>query len=342
MAKDVKKNLLSQLNFKNMFSSEESKFEVFNSLQITSIFLSILLVIAFQIGVVIEYNKIFFEAIGYKAIKGMSDAYYDFILSTSLDMAPYIFGCALGLFALGFYISFLLVRPFKKIADYCEASMNDKRLEFDPELFSDYKLLTRFCDLFFSYISEARKKGHYPEVVIPRYFSRIRKPVLDKIFVFHFLLLMLIAYGVSSVILLLVSGEIYDQLVLFTKDYVGIKDLYVANFLTKQREMFELTLVSLVVLSALFYVFLSIYLYSKVSGAAFGIFSTMRAFMKGNRNARIHLIGFKYLRDHTRRMNKFLDAVAKDPSLVDLPPQKAQMVEGTQDKVSHPSNKKVS
>jgi hypothetical protein len=301
--------------FRELFSSEESKFEFFNSLQITSIFMSIFIVIGFQIWVVIEYNKIFFEAIGYKTVTEMSDAFYDFIISTSLDMTPYIVLCSAGLFFLGLYISYLLVRPFKLIANYCEKSIKDKNLDFNPELFSDFKLLTRFCDLFFAYVGEARKKGHYPEVVIPKYFSRIRKPQLDKIFIFHFLLLMFVAYGASSMILLFVSSEIYDQLVSFTKDYVGIKDLYIANFLTKQREMFEYTLYSLLVLSALFYVFLSVYLYSKVSGAAFGIFSTMRAFMKGNRKARIHLIGYKYLRDHTRKMNKFLDYLEKSSNI---------------------------
>jgi hypothetical protein len=49
------------------------------------------------------------------------------------------------------------------------------------------------------------------------------------------------------------------------------------------------------------------HLYGKVSGAAFGIFSTMRSFMKGDHFSRVHLVGYAHIRDNTRKLNKYLD-----------------------------------
>jgi hypothetical protein len=62
-----------------------------------------------------------------------------------------------------------------------------------------------------------------------------------------------------------------------------------------------------IILIAIFYIALGFHLYEKVSGAAFGIFSTMRSFMKGNRFSRVHLVGYAYIRDYTRKFNKYLD-----------------------------------
>ena len=72
------------------------------------------------------------------------------------------------------------------------------------------------------------------------------------------------------------------------------------------------------VLIAVSYTMLGFHLYAKVSGAAFAIFSTMRSYMKGNYSSRVHLVGYSYLRDYTRKLNKYLDYVqnyfAKDPT----------------------------
>ena len=66
-----------------------------------------------------------------------------------------------------------------------------------------------------------------------------------------------------------------------------------------------------VVLVAVSYSGLTIHLYQKVSGAAFGFFSTMRSFAKGNYNTRVHLIGYTHIRQHGRALNKYLDFIQK-------------------------------
>ena len=57
--------------------------------------------------------------------------------------------------------------------------------------------------------------------------------------------------------------------------------------------------------------FLVINLYSKVSVPAFGVFATMRGFLRGNIKARVHLLGNYYLRHETKEINKFLSELEK-------------------------------
>jgi hypothetical protein len=81
------------------------------------------------------------------------------------------------------------------------------------------------------------------------------------------------------------------------------------SFLTQELQILDDVGGLTVTLITFFYVLFGMHLYSKVSGAAFGIFSTMRAFMKGNYSSRVHLVGYAYLRDHTRKLNKYLEYI---------------------------------
>ena len=52
-----------------------------------------------------------------------------------------------------------MIRPFKSIGKYCEDKMNDKKNYYEPDFFSDLKLLTSFSVYFFSKIDQATIKG---------------------------------------------------------------------------------------------------------------------------------------------------------------------------------------
>jgi signal transduction histidine kinase len=83
----------------------------------------------------------------------------------------------------------------------------------------------------------------------------------------------------------------------------------VSLFLGEQNFILDDIVTLTLIMTAIFYVILGFHLYAKVSGAAFGIFSTMRAFMKGNHFSRVHLVGYAHIRDSTRKLNKFLDYI---------------------------------
>jgi signal transduction histidine kinase len=83
----------------------------------------------------------------------------------------------------------------------------------------------------------------------------------------------------------------------------------VTSYFTQQMFILDEIVIMTVTLIVLCYTLLGLHLYAKVSGAAFGIFSTMRAFMKGNYSSRVHLVGFSYVREYTRKLNKYLDYI---------------------------------
>jgi hypothetical protein len=83
----------------------------------------------------------------------------------------------------------------------------------------------------------------------------------------------------------------------------------VSMFFSEQMFILDEIVVLTIVTIAFSYVLLGLHLYNKVAGAAFGIFSTMRAFMKGNHSSRVHLVGYAHVREYTRKLNKYLDFI---------------------------------
>jgi hypothetical protein len=122
----------------------------------------------------------------------------------------------------------------------------------------------------------------------------------------HFgLLLVIIAISSSVFIIENGSAVFHSMLELASKTLTSSKD---ANRFLNAQDFVMDDLISLTIfLITTLYLGLGMHLYGKVSGAAFGIFSTMRSFMKGDHFSRVHLVGYAHIRDNTRKLNKYLD-----------------------------------
>ena len=192
------------------------------------------------------------------------------------------------------------------MGDYAEKAIEHPNAEYKIDEFSTYKLLTRFSEFFFEYLREGRKRGELTPNSIPVQYSRIHQPVLDKVFMLHFGLLLTIISIASGVFIIENTELVFQKMVDLAAKYLHNPRAVRLYF---QDQMFLLNdlVVLTIILISVSYTALGLHLYNKVSGAAFGIFSTMRAYMKGNHFNRVHLVGFAYIREHTRKLNKYLD-----------------------------------
>jgi hypothetical protein len=254
---------------------------------------------------VMRVNLAFFKAHGFPNIN--DDAvFFDYVASGAIDNLPVIFAFHIALFFIGTYVGWIILRPFRVMGDYAEEVIENQHCIYKVDEFSTYKLLTRFSEFFFEYLRESRKKGELVPNSIPPQYSRIHQPVLDKVFMLHFGLLLTII-SISSCVFIIENTELVFQrmieLAAKTLQNPRAVRLYFQDQMFLLNDLVWLT----VVLITAGYLALGLHLYSKVSGAAFGIFSTMRAYMKGNHFNRVHLVGYAYLREHTRKLNKFLD-----------------------------------
>jgi len=296
------------LKIAKIFQTSHSRFHLIVGLKVLAIALFSTLFVLFVYWTFLANNYLFFQANGYERIENLKEAFYDYIFSETLSFLPFLALFYISLFFVGSYLGSLLLRPFKKIAQHCHSIETDQfEVSYKSDLFSELKLLTNFSELFFYYVNQVKAKKILGPSVVPPIYSQIRGPVFEKQFFFHFLLItIIICVGVSTFIFN-IALILREKLILLGADTLLDRDGSVSRYLVSQGDLFETTLWISIGIEGLLYLWLAINLYSSVSMPAFGIFATMRTFMKGNFSARIHLIGFAHLREYTKEINSFLD-----------------------------------
>jgi len=294
--------------FRRSFKGDDSKFILSVGLKVSGVSLGITLFIYYILFLVMRLNYAFFQAHGFPDFLGSDSPFYEYIIRESLENLIVLFSFHVILFFIGTYVGWLILRPFKILGEYAESSLSNNNAVYQIDEFSNYRLLTRFSEFFFEFLREGRIKGKLSPGLIPPQFSKIHRPAFDKIFMLHFGLLLIIISIASAVFIIENTTSVFQGLVdLASKTLSGdkINTTYFNQQIFILDEIIYLTLLSIFV----GYIVLGLHLYNKVSGAAFGIFSTMRSFMKGNYNSRVHLVGFAHVREHTRKLNKYLDFI---------------------------------
>ncbi|MBD66170.1 MAG: hypothetical protein CME62_13240 [Halobacteriovoraceae bacterium] len=295
------------LRLKNVFQEEDSKFLLSCGLKFALIFIVCCIFVYYVTWVVISINNVYFESYGFFSTPEFKEAFFDNALSIFYQQLPYLFAFVIVLFFSGVYVGKILIRPFEIIGDYCQKRTEGENAEYNPDLFSDYKLLTRFSEFFFRYLDHCHDHKELSTTVIPKNFTGIRGPRFEKVFFAHFLLFTGIVALIGVSFVAFMTTEIHDRIVDLALKTLDTPGPNLAYFLNNQKELLNSINYFAMLSLTLGYILLAFHLYGKVAGAVFGFFATMRAFMKGNYNARVHLIGYAQIRPHSRALNKYLD-----------------------------------
>lgn len=306
------KNPFSKRILKNLFKQDDSRFVLSCGLKFMGIFLFTSTLSFFIVWALLKINNLYFESYGFISSVELKEAFFDNALKIFYQQLPFIFGLLIVLFFTGLYIGKVLLRPFEMIGSYSLAKTDGHEDIYNPDIFSDYKLLTRFSEFFFRYLDECMKEKKLKSNTIPSIYAKIRGPQFEKVFFFHFSLIILLIVIVSASFSIYLTSETLGQLVNLSITTIAKESKSVAYFLTQQSQLIQPISIFSVSLIVVGYIMLGFHLYGKVSGAIFGFFATMRSFMKGNFKARVHLIGYAQIRPHGRALNKYLDHIERE------------------------------
>lgn len=297
--------------FKNLWKNEEAKFRILTSIKLTLIPMMSFALMGCFIWILLNMNLVFFRANEYRGISRFEEVFFDFISTSALDLVPY--GALLLIFVniTGIYISDILLRPFRLIGEYCEKRNNTEDASYNPDFFTDLKLLSQFSEFFFSYMETAELNNQLHEVAIPKKYKRIHQPVFETTFFLHYLLYILASMLVVSIALYSFANGLFENIILLA-DQTLPNNPQVNQFLSDQKVIIDQIIWFVMTMSIMMYLLLATHLYQGVAAPAFAVFATMRAFLKGNHKQRVHLIGFPALRLQTRKLNKYLDWVERN------------------------------
>ena len=294
-----------------VFSDEKEMFKIGMGLKFLGVSALCTISVLLFTYLLTKITLIFFVSHGFPGAVDFKDAFVDFIYSALYDEVLWIILSMVFIFGLGYYLSSIMIRPFKVIGKYCEDKISNKNNFYSPDFFSDLKLLTTFSFFFFSKIDEAGIKGKLGEINIPNNFTRIHKPNFESSFFFNYLFIIAIFALMSSVGIVALNLEFRDQVADLARRFLAGNE-QATYFLDEQFMIADIAVYFFVTLHLFLYLLLGVYMYSKVATPAFAVFATMRSFLRGNHHNRVHLIGYYYLREDCRKINKYLDHVQKN------------------------------
>ncbi len=308
----MKNRIVSKIKSEKIFKSEDSKFILATALKVSTAYLVCAIFVVYAIWLLMSVNNTFFEANGFFRFEGMDSAFFDFVGSRLAQNFWYLLVFYILLFFAGIYLAKILLRPFSLIGEYCDNAADDPNAVYNPDTFSDFKLLTGFSEFFFQYLREIRLDKKMKSNSIPPSFSKVRGPVFDRVFFFHFFLFISIIAICTISFISFITTEVYQSVIELAISSIPQSGKEVAYFLKNQESLYNSVQYMAIGILIICYLSLSVHLYGKVSGAVFGFFSTMRSFMKGNIKARIHLVGYPHIRPYSRAFNKYLDLVCRE------------------------------
>jgi hypothetical protein len=306
--------LLAWRSIKQFSRDEEARFRLMTAFKITGItFVTFLMQLTILYGL-LAIDLIFFQSQGYPGQAVFTETFYDFLLIGFLENTLYIGLSLLFVFVVGIYIGHLLLRPFRMIGDYCQNFVDKGQASYDPDFFTDLNVLARFSEYFFHLMENFYKNRQVQKIDIPHKFARIRGPVFERgFFLQYFLLIFMISIGTGS-LLSAVNTALYDGMITLAEEVIP-KTNQMRYFLTAQADIWNTGMYATMTIHFVLYFALSIHLYGRVSAPAFGMFATMRAFLKGAYSNRVHLIGYSYVRPQCRQFNKYLDFMQRELEL---------------------------
>jgi hypothetical protein len=287
------------------FQDERVRFRLVTCLKYALMPFLSLMVLYFFLWIMIDLNLIFFEMDGNFSGE-LKEAYYEKILFEAASDFALAYAIILIVISLvGLYVGNLIMRPFNLLGNFCEAETLGEQTHYDPGYLIDLKLMTRFSEFFFLMIKNMVKNKTKLEVEIPIRYTRIHKPVFETNFFIQVLLINMVLFLVSGFVFYKISADVYEQIVTLSSQVLKL-DTTKVFLLQQQYKIFERLIFFVIFFNLFSYIMLSFNLYRAVSAPAFAFFSTLRSFLKGSYGTRVHLIGFYYLREDGRKLNKYL------------------------------------
>lgn len=297
---------------KKMLGNDELMFKVSIGLKFVSITVFFLVLLLAFTSVIVNIDLNYFNSKGFPEAIVFNDAFFEYIYGSINEKLLEFLLIISIVFIIGYYVAVIMIRPFRVIARFCEDKISNHSAKYTPDMFSDLKLLTSFTTFFFSRIDDARNTGTLEKVVIPEEFTKIHKPVFEKNFFYNYFFLITAFSLLASIGIFMINFDIHEKILLLGKHILksgGSREIII--FLNSQFEIIKIINIFLIVFHIFLYCAFGLHLYGMVSTPSFAIFATMRSFLKGNTHSRIHLVGYSYLRNDCRIINKYLDHIQK-------------------------------
>ncbi len=268
---------------KDLFSSQDSRFAIKTALLVTLVPFIMLVIVIYSTWLLLSLNFSYFLANGFPLSEENIDVFTDFLLQSQAEYLPHTFLFFIGVFFIGLFLSYVILRPFNELSDICRELVLAKDERIRIVGLEKSKLLIKLGNFIARYF-DAQKNGR--EVSVPQELLLVKKPVMDYVFYFQFFCLILILMTIAIGSLYLFVDQLQDSII-YSAMQILKAPKGMSTFLASQRNVYDMIVFIPSVVGAVLYIFMSRLIISKVQGVTYGYVRDVCEIASGNKTRRL-------------------------------------------------------
>ena len=211
------------------------------------------------------------------------DVFIDYLLQSQAEYLPHTLLFFIGVFFLGLFLSFVILRPFNELSEMCRELVLAKDERIRIVGLEKSKLLIKLGNFICRYF-EAQKNGR--EVSVPQELLIVKKPVMDYVFYFQFFCLILILMTIAIGSLYLFVDQLQDSII-YSAMQILKAPKGMSTFLASQKNVFDMIVLIPSAIGAVLYFFLARIIISRVQGVTYGYVRDVCEIASGNKTRRL-------------------------------------------------------
>ena len=268
---------------RDLFSSQDSKFTLKTALLVTLVPVLMLVIVIYSTWLLLSINFSYFLANGFPLSEENQYVFVDYLLQSQAEYLPHMLLFFIGVFFLGLFLSFVILRPFNELSEMCRELVLAKDERIRIVGLEKSKLLIKLGN-FISRYFEAQKNGR--EVSVPQELLVVKKPAMDYVFYFQFFCLILILMTIAIGSLYLFVDQLQESII-YTAVQILKAPKGMSTFLASQRNVFDMIVFIPSFIGVVLYVFLARVIISRVQGVTYGYVRDVCEIASGNKSRRL-------------------------------------------------------
>ena len=300
---------------KGLFTSQDSKFSLRTAFLILVVPLLMLGMVFYSLWLLLTMNHSYFISNGFPLSDQSKQDFLDYLLQSQLDYFPYVGLFFIGVFFIGLFIAYVILRPFNQLSEMCHEikEAHGKRIKIVG--LDKQKLLVKLGHFLCEY-SDSRRQNR--NLQVPEELSRVKAPMMDLVFYFQFICIMLILSAITVTSIYIFTHQLHEDIVQTAVTMLKVPK-GATLFMTSQSEVIDLIVLVPSIVSCVLYAMIARATISRIEGVTYAYVRDVCDVVNGNTRRRIKPRQDDPGQDTALAVNEILDLLHPLPVTQSIP-----------------------
>jgi hypothetical protein len=267
-------------------------------------------IIAYSIWLQMSMNHSYFISLGLDIPEPSRENFLDYIFNPQLDYLFYVGPFLIGVFFIGLFMGHMVLRPFNQVEKMCQNVLGGVDKNYKYEGLNSQKLLI-ILGHFISDFVKGKKQGK--TVSVPSSLEKVNGPVMDWVFYFQFLCMMIILTVITVTAISVFTAQLHQDVIQVALTFFKKPPKGIDVFLLSQNEIIDLIILVPSLISCVLYALIARLMINKVEGVTYAYIRDVKDVARGDTQRRIRPRADDPGRNAALAINSVLDELYPRP-----------------------------